>query len=55
MSSGGYYARGYDAFSITATARKNEEAVALEAIYTEQKELRNLDSQKVNSTEQRLK
>jgi len=32
---GGYYARGYDAFSITATARKNEEAVALEAIYTE--------------------
>jgi zinc protease len=31
----GYYARGYDAFSITATARKNEEARALEAIYTE--------------------
>jgi zinc protease len=31
----GYYARGYDAFSITATARKNEEAGALEAIYTE--------------------
>jgi zinc protease len=31
----GYYARGYDAFSITATARKNEEAKALEAIYTE--------------------
>jgi zinc protease len=31
----GYYARGYDAFSITATARKNEEASALEAIYTE--------------------
>ena len=31
----GYYARGYDAFSINATARKNEEAKALEAIYTE--------------------
>ena len=31
----GYYARGYDAFSITASARKNEEAKALEAIYTE--------------------
>ena len=31
----GYYARGYDAFSINATARKNEEAGALEAIYTE--------------------
>ena len=31
----GYYARGYDAFSITATARKNEEAKALEAIYIE--------------------
>ena len=31
----GYYARGYDAFSITATARKNEEAKALEAIYAE--------------------
>jgi zinc protease len=30
-----YYARGYDAFSIIATARKNEEAKALEAIYTE--------------------
>jgi zinc protease len=31
----GYYARGYDAFSINATARKNEEGKALEAIYTE--------------------
>lgn len=35
VSFGGYYARGYDAFTITATARKNEEARALEAIYTE--------------------
>ncbi|MCE5346140.1 MAG: insulinase family protein [Bacteroidales bacterium] len=35
VSFGGYYARGYDAFSISATARKNEEASALEAIYTE--------------------
>jgi zinc protease len=35
VSFDGYYARGYDAFSITATARKNEEARALEAIYTE--------------------
>jgi zinc protease len=32
---GNYIPRKYDAFSITATARKNEEAVALEAIYTE--------------------
>jgi zinc protease len=31
----GYYARGYDAFSISAIARKNEEKTALEAIYTE--------------------
>jgi len=31
----GFYAREYDAFSIDATARKNEEAIALEAIYTE--------------------
>jgi zinc protease len=31
----GYYARGYDAFSISAIARKNEESTALEAIYTE--------------------
>ncbi len=30
-----YYARDYNAFTITATARKNEEAKALEAIYTE--------------------
>jgi len=32
---GSYYPRKYDAFSISATARKNEEAVALEAIYSE--------------------
>ncbi len=32
---GGYYPRKYDAFSISATARQNEEATALEAIYTE--------------------
>jgi zinc protease len=31
----GYFARGYNAFSINATARKNEETLALEAIYTE--------------------
>lgn len=30
-----YLARGYDAFSITAVARQNEEPVALEAIYAE--------------------
>ncbi|HNW56684.1 MAG TPA: insulinase family protein [Bacteroidales bacterium] len=35
VSFGGYYARGYDAFSINAIARKNEESSALEAIYTE--------------------
>ncbi len=35
ISFGGYYARGYDAFSIDATARQNEEAVALEGVYTE--------------------
>jgi len=35
VSFGGYYARGYDAFFINATARKNEEAIALEAIYSE--------------------
>ncbi len=35
ISFGEYYARGYDAFSISASARKNEEALALEAIYTE--------------------
>jgi zinc protease len=32
---GGYYARDYDAFTISAVARKNEEATALQAIYTE--------------------
>jgi zinc protease len=31
----GSYLRGYDAFSIDADARKNEEAAALEGIYTE--------------------
>ncbi len=35
VSFGGYFAREYDAFSISATARKNEEGIALEAIYTE--------------------
>jgi zinc protease len=35
VSFGGYYARGYDAFFINATARKNEEAIALEAVYSE--------------------
>jgi len=35
ISFGGYYARGYDAFSVNATVRKNEETTALEAIYTE--------------------
>lgn len=35
ISFGGYYAREYDAISITATARKNEEPLALEAIYSE--------------------
>lgn len=35
VSFGGYYARGYDAFSIDATVRKNEEGRALEAVYTE--------------------
>jgi zinc protease len=35
VSFDGYYAREYDAFTISATARKNEEASALEAIYTE--------------------
>jgi zinc protease len=35
ISFSGYLAKGYDAFSIEATARKNEEALALEAIYTE--------------------
>lgn len=35
VSFGEYYARNYDAFSISATARKNEEAKALEGVYTE--------------------
>ena len=35
VNAGGYIPRKYDAFSITASARKNEEARALEAIYTE--------------------
>jgi zinc protease len=35
VSYGGYYARAYDAFTITAIANKNEEAKALEAVYTE--------------------
>lgn len=35
ISFGEYYARGYDALTITAVAGKNEEARALEAIYTE--------------------
>lgn len=35
VSFGGYYAREYDAFSISATVRKNEEGKALEAVYTE--------------------
>jgi zinc protease len=35
VSFGGYYARGYNAFSINANVKKNEEAKALEAVYTE--------------------
>jgi zinc protease len=35
ISYGGYYAREYDAFSLNAVARKNEEAAALEGIYRE--------------------
>lgn len=35
VSYSGFYARGYDAFSIEATAKQNEEAKALEGIYTE--------------------
>lgn len=35
VSFGDYFARGYDAFSITATVRKNEEAKALGAVYSE--------------------
>lgn len=32
---GGYYAREYDAFYMSATARKNEEAAALQGLYAE--------------------
>jgi zinc protease len=32
---GGYYAREYDAFYMSATARKNEEGIALEGLYAE--------------------
>jgi len=35
VSFGSYYARGYDAFTISAVANKNEEAKALEGVYTE--------------------
>lgn len=35
ISYGSYYPRGYNAFTISATARKNEEPQALEAVYTE--------------------
>jgi len=35
VSFDGYYARDYDAFSINATANKNEEGKALEAVYAE--------------------
>ncbi len=35
VSYGEYLARGFDAFTITAIARKNEESLALEAIYEE--------------------
>jgi zinc protease len=35
ISYGGYYARDYNSFSIDASARKNEEGIALEVIYTE--------------------
>lgn len=35
VSYGAYYARGYDAFTITAIARRNEEDIALKAIYEE--------------------
>ena len=40
ISFGGYYAREYDAFTINSTARKNEEAAALQAIYTESERAR---------------
>jgi zinc protease len=32
---GSYYAKGYDAFTISASARQNEQALALEAVYSE--------------------
>jgi zinc protease len=35
ISYGSYYPRGYNAFTISAVARKNEEPLALEAVYTE--------------------
>ena len=35
ISYGGYYARDYNSFSIDASARKNEEGIALEGVYTE--------------------
>jgi len=38
---GNYIPRKYDAFRISATARKNEEAVALEAIFTEAQRAKN--------------
>lgn len=38
---GNYIPRKYDAFNISASARKNEEAVALEAIYTEAQRAKN--------------
>lgn len=37
---GGYYPRNYDAFSISATARQNEEGLALQAIYSEAERVR---------------
>jgi zinc protease len=40
ISYGSYIPRGYDAFSITATARKNEEEKALEGIYSEAERVR---------------
>ncbi|MFO7622390.1 MAG: insulinase family protein [Bacteroidales bacterium] len=35
VSFGSYYARGYDAFTIYANARRNEQTLALKGIYTE--------------------
>ncbi|HEX2970426.1 MAG TPA: insulinase family protein [Bacteroidales bacterium] len=40
VSYGGYYARDYDAFTIGAVSRKNEEKAALEGIYTEAEKAR---------------